>query len=312
MEETIKIFENKLNFPDLDASRRFNSLVGIDDIKKRLVHTISILINPEGLEKWAKKFYSGDITLLKYVLRRPPLVILTGDVGTGKTELATTVGDPVARMESIDITLFPLSLATRGSGRVGEMTKLMTGAFEETYNAAKQLKIHNSKSKGAIILLVDEGDAIVQSRENSQMHHEDRAGVNTFIRGIDRLSEEGLPAMVILCTNRFDAIDPAVRRRATEVFSFQRPNQEQRKALLNGCLTEIGFSATQIDRIVEITGATDKRNYSYTYSDITQRLLPSLVVDVYPDNVITFERAVEIISSLQPTTPFHEYDNNNE
>jgi tRNA A37 threonylcarbamoyladenosine biosynthesis protein TsaE len=47
-------------------------------------------------------------------------VILAGDVGTGKTAISETVGDAVARQEKIVATLYPLSLATRGSGKVGE------------------------------------------------------------------------------------------------------------------------------------------------------------------------------------------------
>ena len=35
--------------------------------------------------------------------------------------------------------------------------------------------------RGAVILLVDEADALAQSREAAQMHHEDRAGVNAFL-----------------------------------------------------------------------------------------------------------------------------------
>jgi AAA+ superfamily predicted ATPase len=67
--------------------------------------------------------------------------------------------------------------------------------------------------RGAVILLVDEADALAQSREAAQMRHEDRAGVNAFIRGVDRIGN-GLPAAVIMCTNRLSALDPAVRRRA--------------------------------------------------------------------------------------------------
>jgi AAA+ superfamily predicted ATPase len=61
------------------------------------------------------------------------------------------------------------------------------------------------------------------------MHHEDRAGVNAFIRGIDRIANEKLPAAVIMCTNRLSALHPAVRRRAAEVLSLSRPAEEQRR-----------------------------------------------------------------------------------
>jgi AAA+ superfamily predicted ATPase len=300
------LFDRHFSFPDLGASKRFAALVGIDDIKDRVVRSLGILVNPEGLHKWAKKHHPGSSTLMSYVERRPPLIIFAGDVGTGKTELASTVGDPVARQEDIDVTVFPLSLSTRGSGRVGEMTKLLSAAFDETFKAAEKLKRAGPKASGAVILLVDEADAIVQSRENAQMHHEDRAGVNAFIRGIDRLSIEGLPAAVILCTNRLSAIDPAVQRRAAGIFIFDRPNPEQRRNLLEAALMEIGFTPKQINDVVEATGPRDDRDYGFTYSDLTQRVLPAIVLDAYPHNAITFRRALEVILSVHPTVPFNE------
>src|SRR5208283_5578170 len=129
---------------------------------------------------WAKKHHPKAKVFVSSVLRRPPLVVLAGDVGSGKTELAETIGDAVARQEKIDITLFPLSLSTRGQGRVGEMTQLLSAAFDYTVEAAVKLKGSSGRARGGVILLVDEADALAQSREAAQMHHEDRAGVNAF------------------------------------------------------------------------------------------------------------------------------------
>src|SRR5215467_10055667 len=105
------LFDRRATFPDPGASRRYKALVGIDDTKVRLCRSLGILVNPAGVRKWAKKFHSEELALLYFVDRKPPLVILGGDVGTGKTELATTVADPIARQEDIDITLLPLSLS---------------------------------------------------------------------------------------------------------------------------------------------------------------------------------------------------------
>jgi AAA+ superfamily predicted ATPase len=306
---TDNLFDSRSSFPDRAVSRRFDALVGIDDQKTRLVRSLAVLVNPDGIHKWAAKFHAKGISLLDFVERRPPLVILAGDVGTGKTELASTVGDPVARQENIAVTLFPLSLATRGSGRVGEMTSLISAAFDETVEAAERLKTSGSKARGAIILLVDEADAIVQSRENAQMHHEDRAGVNAFIRGVDRLAAKRLPAAVMLCTNRLGAIDPAVQRRAAEILIFQRPNEEQRFALLSAPLIEVGFSDAEVRKLVAITGAVKGRDYGFTYSDLTQRLLPRIVLDAYPDNAVTFSRAMKVVETVSPTAPFNEARN---
>ncbi len=104
-----ELFERRLTYPDFDPQERLARLVGLDDQKARLTKILALLVNPAGLEAWAQKHHPAAKNLLKSILRRPPLVVLAGDVGSGKTELAETIGDAVARQEKIEITLFPLS-----------------------------------------------------------------------------------------------------------------------------------------------------------------------------------------------------------
>lgn len=300
-----ELFERRLMYPDIDARERFARLVGLESQQRRLQKLLRVLVNPAGVRNWAETHHPGADELLSIVLRRPPLVVLAGDVGSGKTELAEAIGDPVARAEKIDITLLPLSLSARGQGRVGEMTQLLSSAFELALAEAEKLRAP-SRSRGAIILLVDEADALAQSRATAQMHHEDRAGVNAFIRGIDRVASSGSPLAIIMCTNRINAIDPAVRRRAAEVLEFGRPNEAQRREVLGNALTDFRFSDAEIAALVVATGPARGRDYGFTYSDLTQRLLPSLVLDAYPDRPIAAERAITIAREMTPTPPFRE------
>jgi len=300
------LFEHRLTFPDVTAQERLGRLVGLNDYKARLTKVLGLLVNPAGLQAWAKKHHPGADTLLKTVLRRPPLVVLAGDVGSGKSELAETIGDTVARQEDIDITLFPLSLSTRGQGRVGEMTQLLSAAFDYTVSEAGKLQGTSGRARGAVILLVDEADALAQSREATQMHHEDRAGVNAFIRGIDRIANSRLPAAVIMCTNRLGALDPAVRRRAADILAFVRPDDTQRIAVLGPPLKQLGFSAPQVGAIVAATGARNELTYGFTFSDLTQRLLPAIVLDAYPTQSVSPVRALEIAEAMVPTPPFQD------
>lgn len=297
------LFERRITYPDSDARERLSRLVGLDEHKGRLTKILSLLVHPAGFRIWAKKHHPGAEKLLSVVLRRPPLVVLAGDVGSGKSELAEAIGDVVARQEDIDITLFPLSLASRGQGRVGEMTQLLSAAFEHVLSAAEKLK-SEAKSRGGVILLVDEADAIAQSREFAQMHHEDRAGVNAFIRGVDRLANSRGPVAVIMCTNRLGALDPAVRRRAADILAFGRPDEAQRHAVLTGPLEGLGLSKYQIAAIVALTGPQKGRNYGHTFSDLTQRLLPAIVLDAYPHAPVQPARAMEIAKAIVPTPPF--------
>lgn len=299
-----ELFERPLHLPDVGARERLGQLVGMDDKIERLSKILSVLIHPEGLQLWLSRNHAGASHLLETVLRRPPLVVLCGDVGSGKTELAETIGDQVARREKIDITLLPMSLSSRGQGRVGEMTQLVTAAFEHAFNEADKLKSDKGAARGGVILLVDEADALAQSRESEQMHHEDRAGVNAFIRGIDRLASGKLPAAVIMCTNRLSALDPAIRRRAAEHIIFSRPDDAQREKVLQSRLGPVGFGRADIQALVVATGPAAGCPYGFTYSDIIQRLLPSIVLDAYPAGPITSARAIALARSILPTPPF--------
>jgi AAA+ superfamily predicted ATPase len=78
-----------------------------------------------------------------------------------------------------------------------------------------------------------------------------------LIRGVDDLATGNLPAIVIMRTNRLEAIDPAVRRRAAVTFTFNRPNEAQRSSFLKPVLEELGFSSEQIHSLVTATGATN-------------------------------------------------------
>lgn len=140
------LFERRLSYPDIEARERFDRLLGLDDHKSRLLKMLGILLNPASLDEWAKHHKIQSPYLLQTVIRRPPLILLAGDVGSGKTELAETVGDPVSRQEKTNITLLPLSLSARGTGRVGEMTQLIAAAFEFAASEAKKMQNKGGKA----------------------------------------------------------------------------------------------------------------------------------------------------------------------
>lgn len=298
------LFERRLSFPHPTARQRLDRLVGLDEYKSKLAKVLGLLVNPKGLTDWGAMHHPGAELLIDTILHRPPLIILAGDVGTGKTELAESIGDEVARRENIEIELLPLSLSARGQGKVGQITQLISAAFDYTAKEASKLR-SAAGTQGAVILLVDEADALAQSRED-EMHHEDRSGVNAFIRGIDRLSNQSLPAAVIMCTNRFHAIDPAVKRRAAEMLVFNRPDQEGRRQLLATRLAGLGFEPEDIEAVACATGPRGVNQPGFTYSDLTQRLIPSIVLDAYPETGIRPARAIKLAQQMRPTAAFRE------
>jgi AAA+ superfamily predicted ATPase len=299
------LFADAQEFPDDRARERFDGLVGLDGIKRQLLTEARVLLDPSIVEAWSKKAHKTVIPAVRDVMDRTPLVVLAGDVGTGKTELAETVGDPIARVLKVTVTLFPLSLSARGHGAVGEMTTLLTRAFEKVRDHARGGRGRDGKLRHATVLLIDEADALAQSRELAQMHHEDRAGVNALIRGIDDIRRERLPVLTIMCTNRVDAIDPAVRRRAAAVVPFTRPGDADRRELLRRSFDGVHLDGRDLDEIVRLTGDNNGRGYGSTYSDLRQRFVPTAVLQaVDRREPITGQQLISIAKEFEPTRPF--------
>lgn len=298
------LFSDILNFPDPDAQQRYAALIGVDEIKQRLVSEARMLLDHKLINTWSEHHYGSVIRAVEELSTRPPLIILAGDVGTGKTELAETFVDTVARSMRVDGTLYTLSLATRGEGAVGQMSTLLGTAFRTVADESR-IGYRAGKLSKISVLLIDEGDALAQSRELTQMHHEDRAGVNALIKGIDGLRRNNLPVLVVLCTNRLSALDPAVRRRAAYIVTLKRPNEVQRWTLLSSLLEEVALNEHELNCLVALTGPIDGRDFGYTYSDLRQRLIPEAVILGVTHNMpLSYALLEEAIKQVPPTRPF--------
>lgn len=289
------------DFPSPDVPLVYNSLVGIDDVKERLAKEAEVILRPDLLEAWSEKFHHKKLPALELIQTRTPLFIFAGDVGTGKTKLATTFGDALARKIKGDVKLYSLSLKARGTGLVAEMTNIITTAFADFITAAKAA--NHGKTKRCFILHIDEADSLTQSRQTSQMHHEDRVGVNALIRGLDDVGTARCHCLVVMCTNRLDAMDPAVQRRAAVIFDFKRPNLAQRIDVLQKYLAETGLKPADIDTLAKGMGEDGSRP-GFTYSDITERFVPSVIMAAYPDHKITEKLADRILAETAPSPSF--------
>lgn len=302
---TSELFGYVQEFPDPDAGARFDALVGLDDVKLRLVNEATVLLKPEVLDQWAVTHHHGPLNAVQAVRDRVPLIVLAGDVGTGKTEISETVGHPIAQILGVDVTLYPLSLNARGTGLVGQMTTLISSALAEIRDLAARARTSQGQLNRAIILLVDEADSVAQSRELAHMHHEDRAGVNALIQGIDGFRKDRLPILTIMCTNRAGALDPAVARRAAHVFQLGRPGVDQRRAILSASFVGADLSAEEIEKVAHLLGPTESRSFGATYSDLRQRFVPDAVLDAYSRNSpMEASRLLTLAGAFIPTRPF--------
>lgn len=272
-----KFFETERIYPDPEVRRLYDRLVGIDDHKRRLLLELELLLYPDRLSDWSRKHHGKVIRGCEIMAHRAPLVLLEGDVGCGKTVLAETIGDPLTELAGGKVHLLKVNTQVRGTGMVGEMTDLIVQAFTQAEARADALR------GTPLLLLIDEADALAAKRVDQHMHHEDKAGLNTLLQRIDGLRLGGRRIAVMFITNRPDALDPAVRRRAALRLTFRRPNDEQRAELFRQSIPEIELSAKQLRELVAATGPEAEKKYgvAYTWSDITDRLIPAALRDAY-------------------------------
>jgi AAA+ superfamily predicted ATPase len=175
--------------------------------------------------------------------------------------------------------LLKINTQIRGTGQVGEMTDLIVQAFVHAEVRARSL------TPEPVLLLIDEADALASSRDMHQMHHEDKAGLNTLLQRLDNLRLAKVPLAAIFITNRPEALDSAISRRAALKLKFERPTPEVRELILRESLPEIEISNPDMKTLLKLTSESEPQNggISFTSSDITDRLLPAALRVAFSD-----------------------------
>ena len=285
-------FELRRDLPDDSLRLRAERLVGFERRFSRVSGQMRMLADLEGLKEWSVRHHGEGENLTAALADRYPLVIFHGDVGTGKTVTAESMADALSRQLQTDGFLLKLSTRVRGIGHVGEMSTLIGDAFDEAIALAGRHRF--------VALIIDEGDALAFHRGAERAHHEDKVGVNTLIQKIDDARALDGRLLVILCTNRFEALDPAILRRAALIDEFTRPDDSERRELLTATLTGTAVTPESIEKLVAATGSHGTKP-GFTYSDIQTRLLPAAIARAYPKRPLAaddlFAAAAEVEAS---------------
>lgn len=291
-----------IRFPNERMGATYGALVGLDAIKADMMRKLTLLLNPAYLQAWITDNYAENPpqALLRVLRDRYPLIVLEGEVGSGKTALARSIGHWLAidLKPPINLALFIVNAQVRGGGHVGELTQNISRAFTEAERCQEREQI-------PVLILIDEADALAQARGGRQTHHEDDAGVNTLIQRIDRL--RGKPMAVIFATNMVQSLDAAILRRAIATYHFDRPQQEQRAEAFTRLLAKLNISEKDIARLALLTeprklpgfGTTTHR---YTYSDISQRIIPYAIEEaLYRNQPLRLENLDHACMAVLPT-----------
>lgn len=282
------------------AIEQFDQLIGLEDQKQLLLSHLEFVMNPESIDKWHKEHHDGKLALVLRGLKLPRLVILSGDVGCGKSELAACIGSKLSEyLEGSEVMVYHAPSDLRGTGLVGELSSRITSLFTEVKSNQKH-QYH--------ILVIDEADDVVNSRENDQQHHEDRSGVNALIKELDTLEKEHTRIAVIFISNRSNTFDPAVMRRSVFEIKFERPNEKAIKEILLILTEGIKITSEQIEQLVKECALKTPR---FTYSDFFNRIGISNLLHAKKENrPLEFSDILYSIQTIIPSPQFkhHEKD----
>ena len=292
---TSELFELELALPDEALTSEAARLIGFDERYQRLRRDLRLLLERDQVAAWSERMYGRALPITSVVGDRYPLVLFTGDVGTGKTATAETAANRLAVELGRPGTLFKLSTRVRGSGHVGQMSTLINQAFEAVIKEAGKKRLS--------FLILDEADSLAASRDGDHSHHEDKAGVNTLIQKIDQIRRHHGRVLVFLCTNRRDALDPAIMRRVAREERFERPSAEEREALLRLDCDGLGLDDDVYAELVRLTGPVDDREWGLTYSDIRARMLPDALAGAYPERPLEPADLIAAATAVEPTPP---------
>lgn len=287
------IFDNTIELPNNDIKERAKHLIGFEAKFQRIFGNLKLLLDQEGLKQWSNRFYQTELPIISQLTDRYPLIILAGDVGTGKTVTAEAIADRAARELDKEGFFLKLSTRVRGEGLHGQMGKLVNDAFA-------QLKSEAGKRRLAF-MLIDEADAIATTRSTLQMHQEEKAAVNTLIQKIDEVRELKGRAVIFMSTNRLYLLDEAIIRRAAVILEFERPNKNERKELFSKSLNGIKFSDKELNELAELTSPETNEGIGHSFSDIKLKILPEAIASSFPDKQLSFDLLRATILKIKPS-----------
>lgn len=220
----VEIMDDGLHWDHIGGYERVK-----DDVKKTVILPLEEHDVYENITKHTR-VHQKDIT--------PKAVLFYGPPGTGKT----TMGKIIAGQLDMPFVNVPVeSIFTKWYGespkRLSEIFRL-AGGYDRC------------------VLFIDEIDALTGNRDG--IHEESRKVLSTLLTRMDGLrTRDGI--LTIGATNRYDDIDPAVKRRFDDEIYFDLPSMSDRVDIL-------GLYCKHLDNdgISEIAGNTD----SYSGSDI--------------------------------------------
>lgn len=249
----------------------FSAIAGMQELKNTIQLDVIDALNEK--EKYAE-----------YGLTIPNGMLLYGPPGCGKTFFAEKMA------EEIGFNFYQIKPSDIQSKWVNASQENIKNLFDE------------ARQNAPSIIFIDEIDALVPSRDTSNISHMNTSAVNEFLAQMNNCGDDGI--FIVGATNRPNAIDPAILRsgRLDKHIYLPPPDFEARKLMFELYLkkrpTEIGLNYEELAKATE----------NYVSSDIKFLCDEASRKALKQDTRITKPIVLETIKSNKPSISKTELD----
>lgn len=214
----------KIQPKEKKKGKGFSAIAGMQELKETIQLDVIDALNDK--ERYAE-----------YGLTIPNGMLLYGPPGCGKTFFAEKMS------EEIGFNFYQIKPSDIQSKFVNASQENIKNLFDE------------ARQNAPSIIFIDELDALVPSRDTSNISHMNTSAVNEFLAQMNNCGEDGI--FIVGATNRPNAIDPAILRsgRLDKHIYLPPPDFEARKLMFELYLkkrpTEVGLNYEQLAKATE-------------------------------------------------------------
>lgn len=262
----------KIQPKEKKKGKGFSAIAGMQELKDTIQLDVIDALNDK--ERYAE-----------YGLTIPNGMLLYGPPGCGKTFFAEKMA------EEIGFNFYQIKPSDIQSKFVNASQENIKNLFDE------------ARQNAPSIIFIDELDALVPSRDTSNISHMNTSAVNEFLAQMNNCGEDGI--FIVGATNRPNAIDPAILRsgRLDKHIYLPPPDFEARKLMFELYLkkrpTEIGLNYEELAKATE----------NYVSSDIKFLCDEASRKALKADTRITKSIVLETIRNNKPSISVQELNN---
>jgi transitional endoplasmic reticulum ATPase len=215
---------SKPKLKEIKKGKGFSAIAGMQELKDTIQLDVIDALNEK--ERYAE-----------YGLTIPNGMLLYGPPGCGKTFFAERMA------EEIGFNFYQLKPSDIQSKYVNESQEKIKNLFDE------------ARENAPSIIFIDELDAVVPSRDNSNVNHMNTSAVNEFLAQMNNCGDDGI--FIIGATNRPNSIDLAILRagRLDKVIYLPPPDLEARELMFKLYLEkrprEVGLNYSELAKATE-------------------------------------------------------------